>query len=95
MDTAAAVDQLLDHIATYPHDGITYRESDKILTAHSDASYLNKRLSCSRAGSHIFLSENDPLRAFDAPVLTIATIIKFVVSSAAESELGALFITTK
>ena len=51
VDTAAAVDQLLDYIATYLHDSITNRASDKILAAHSNASYLNKRLSRSRAGS--------------------------------------------
>ena len=58
VDTSAAVDQLLDCIATYPHDGITYRASDMILAAHSDASYLNKRLSRNRAGYHIILSKN-------------------------------------
>ena len=44
VDTAAAVDQILDYITTYPHGGITYRASDTILAAHSDASYLNKRM---------------------------------------------------
>ena len=48
-DTSAAVEQLLDYVVTYPHDGITYRASDMILAAHSDASYLNERLSRSRA----------------------------------------------
>ena len=55
VDTDAPVNQLLDYITTYPHDSIAYRESDMILDAHSDASYLNKRLSRSRAGSHISL----------------------------------------
>ena len=32
--TAAAIDQILDHVATYPNDGITYRASDMILAAH-------------------------------------------------------------
>ena len=66
-----------------------------VLAAHSEASYLNKRLSCSRAGSHIFLSENDSLPAFNGLVLTIATIIKFFMYSAAEYDLGALLITAK
>ena len=95
MDTADAVGQLLDYVATYPHGGIIYRDSDMILAAHSDASYLNERLSRSRAGSHIFLSENDPLPTFNGPVLTIATIIKFVMSSSLESDMGTLFITAK
>ena len=95
VDTAASVEQLLEYITTYPHNGITYRASDMILAAHSDASYLNERLSRSRAWSHIFLSENDPLPAFNGLVLTIATITKLVISSAAESDLGAIFITAK
>ena len=95
VDTAAAVDQLLDYVATCPHDGITYRDSDMILAAHSDASYLNKRLSRSCAGSHIFFSENDHLPTFNGPVLTIAIIIKIVVSSEAESELGVILIKSK
>ena len=35
--TAAAIDQILDYVATYPNNGITYRASDMILAAHSDA----------------------------------------------------------
>ena len=33
--------QLLDYLATYPDDGILYRSSAMILSAHSDAAYLN------------------------------------------------------
>ena len=32
--TTVAIDHILDHIATYPNDGITYRASDMILAAH-------------------------------------------------------------
>eukprot|EP00804_Cyclotella_cryptica_P028972 CCRYP_012388-RA/>CCRYP_012388-RA protein AED:0.44 eAED:0.46 QI:0/0/0/1/0/0/2/0/263 len=60
-DTAAAVHQLLDYVATYPNDGITYRASSMVLAAHSDASYQTEPGSRSRAGAHIFLSENDPV----------------------------------
>ena len=92
---AEAVEQQLDYIATYPHDGITYKASDMILAAHSDASYLNERLSRSRTGSHTFISENDPSPEFNGPVLTITRIIKFFMSLVAESDMGALFITAK
>ena len=54
VDIATSVDQLLNYIAKYPHNSITYRESDIIFSVHSDASYLNKRFSRCRAGSHIF-----------------------------------------
>ena len=60
VDTDAPVNQLLEYITTYPHNSIAYRESDMILDAHSDASYLNKSLSCSSAGSHIFSQKMTP-----------------------------------
>ena len=40
-DTAAAIEQLLDYVATYPNDGILFRKSDVILAAHADAGFLN------------------------------------------------------
>ncbi len=58
--TEQAVHLLLDYVATYPNDGIVYRSSDMILCAHSDAGFLNETNAQSRAGAHIFLSENDP-----------------------------------
>ena len=90
-----AVDQLLDYVATYPDDGTTFRASHMILAAHSDASFLNESKSRSRAGAHIFLSEDDPIPRFNGAVLTIAQIIKFVMASAAEAELAALFLTAR
>jgi hypothetical protein len=66
-----------------------------ILCAHSDAGFLNETNSCSQAGAHIFLSENDPFPGFNGAVLSIAQIIKFVMASAAESKLTALFITAR
>ena len=55
----AAIDQILDYCATYPADGIIYRSSDMVLCAHSDAGFHNESKGLSRAGAHIFLSEND------------------------------------
>jgi hypothetical protein len=93
--TKHAVHLLIDYIATYPNDSIVYCASDMILCAHADAGFLNETQSCSRAGVHIFLSENDPYPRFNGAVLSIAQIIKFVMASAAESELAALFITAR
>ena len=93
--TLWAVEQLLDYVATYPNDGTTYRASDMILAAHSDASYLSEPKSRSRAGAHIFVSENDPIPRPNGPVLTISTTIKFVMASAAEAELSALYLTAR
>ena len=65
-----------------------------ILEAHADAGFLDKYKSCSRLGAHIFLSEN-PKPKLNDPVLTIAHIIKYVMASAAEAEMAALYITSK
>jgi hypothetical protein len=94
--TEQAVHLLLDYVATYPADGIVYRStSDMILCAHADAGFLNETNSRSRAGAHIFLSENDPFPHFNGAILFIAQVIKFVMASAAESELAALFVTAR
>jgi hypothetical protein len=66
-----------------------------VLAAHSDAGFNNESKGRSRAGAHIFLSEEDPEPRWNGPILTIAQIIKFVMTSAAEAELGALFVTAK
>ena len=39
-DTAAAVEQILDYVATYPNDGILFKKSDMILAAHADAGFF-------------------------------------------------------
>ena len=66
-----------------------------ILSAHSDAAYLNVTKAHSRAGAHITLSENVPLPSYNRPILTIAQIIQNVMSSDAEAELVGLFICAK
>jgi hypothetical protein len=93
--TEQAVHLLLYYIVTYPNEDIVYRASNMILCAHDDASFLNESNSCSHAGAHIFLSEDDPFPQFNGAVLSITHIIKFVMTSAAKSELAALFITAQ
>ena len=39
--TAAAIDQILDYVETYPNYDITYQASDMILAAHSEAGFNN------------------------------------------------------
>ena len=62
-----------------------------VLAAHADAGFNNESRSRSRAGAHIFLSENDARPSWNGAVLVIAAIMKNVMTSAAEAELGALF----
>ena len=93
--TNEAIDQIVDYCTTYPDDGIIYRSSDMVLCAHSYAGFCTESKGRSRAGAHIFLSENDAMPRWNAPVLTLAKIIKFVISSASEVELGAMFVTAQ
>ncbi len=66
-----------------------------ILCAHADARFLNKTNSRSQAGAHIYLSENDSFPRFNGAILSIAQINKFVMASAVEAELAALFVTAQ
>jgi len=93
--TRAKVKQLLDYCATQDEAVLTYHASNMILAVHSDAGYCNETKSRSRAGGHFFLSDDVDNPPNNGAILTIATIIKAVMSSAAEAELGALFINAK
>ena len=94
-ETADAIEQQLYYVATYPNGGIFFRKSDMILAAHAETGFLNESKAYSRAGTHIFLSENEPKPKLSGPILTIAQIIKNVMASAAEAEMAALYITAK
>jgi hypothetical protein len=69
-----------------------------ILNIHSDASYLNKPNARSRVAGHYFLGwlpqNNLPIK-LNGAIHVISTILKFVAASAAEAELGALFVNAK
>ena len=66
-----------------------------VFCAHSDSGFNIENKGRSRAGAHIFLSENDAIPQWNGPVLTLAKIIYFVMSSASEAELGAMCITAQ
>ncbi len=94
-NTMDRVRQLMDYVASQEEAILTYHSSDMILSIHSDAGYLNKSKSRSRAGGHFFLSSDVQNPPNNRAILTIAQIIDAVMSSAAEAELGALFINAK
>ena len=94
-NTKKLVHQLLDYAATHPDAIITYQASDMVLAGHSDASYLSETNARSRAGGHFFMSNNDTIPSNNGAILTISQIIKAVMSSAAEAEIGALYINCK
>jgi len=89
------VKQFLDYAATHQDATITYRASDMILAVHSNVSYLSETKASSQAGGHFFLSENEEYPTNNGTVLTIAKIVKAVISSAVEAELGALYINSR
>jgi hypothetical protein len=87
--------QFLDFMSCQEKAVLTYRASDMVLTIHSDASYLSEPKFCSRAGGHMFMAGHDKIPINNGAVLNISKIIWAVMPSAAEAELGALFINAK
>ena len=93
--TLKEVNHLPVYVDTYPDDGMFLRASKMKISFQSDAGYLNEEISISRASTHAHISENIPISALNGAVLTIAKIIKFVMSLEAEAELASLFVTTR
>ena len=94
-ETMKRCKQFLDYAASQEDAILTYRASDMILAIHSDASYLSEPKARSRAGGHFFLSSDEDIPRNNGAVLNISQVIKAVMSSAAEAEMGALFINAK
>jgi hypothetical protein len=90
--TMELIKWLLDYVATNPDAILTYESSDMILAVHSNASYLSEANACSQVGSHFFCSTDVSDQSNNGAVLNISKILKAVMSSAAETELGALYI---
>eukprot|EP00804_Cyclotella_cryptica_P008022 CCRYP_004538-RB/>CCRYP_004538-RB protein AED:0.45 eAED:0.39 QI:0/-1/0/1/-1/0/1/0/221 len=69
-----------------------------VLNIHSDASYLTESNACSRIAGHFFLGsvpiDKTPI-TLNGAIYVFCGILKFVVASAAEAELGALFLNCK
>ena len=93
--TMAKTLKFLDYVATHPDKILTFSASEIVLNVHSDASYLTEPKARSHAGGHCFLSANGYDPKDNGAVLNIAQIIKNVMSSAAEAEIGALFINPR
>ena len=96
--TLARVQQLLDYMATNPNAVVRFYASDMILNLHSDASYLSAGQGRSRAGGSFFLGsiskDNQDIQLNGSIHITCA-ILKLVAASAAEAELGALFLNVQ
>ena len=90
--------QLLDYLATHPDAIVRFYKSDMILNVHSDASYLSAPKARSRAAGYFFLGsmpEDGKPIALNGAIHVLCSLLKFVAASAAEAELGALFLNAK
>ena len=102
--TASAITQILNYCATYPGRVLRFKANKMVLRIHSDASYLSIRGVRSRAAGFFYLSDPSPAPDFnhtetatDLPpingvVHVFWTILKNVVASATEAEVGAVFV---
>ena len=101
--TMSEVTWFLDYCAAHPEACIEYHASDMILWTASDASYLSETNARIRAGALFFMGPK-PHPPGEAPknqptlngiVYALAKIIDTVMSSAMESEVGAVFLDAK
>ncbi len=80
--------QLLDYLASNSEVKVRYYASDMIMNIHLDVSYLSDTNACSRACRHFFMGwmpqNGEPIKINGAFYVN-ATILKFVVASAAEA----------
>jgi hypothetical protein len=104
--TLSAISQLLDYAATHPDAVIRFRASNMILHVESNASYLSETKARSRIAGYHYLSDapTDPTKAplpdapsppLNGPINVVCKIMREVLSSAAETELGGLFYNGK
>ena len=92
--TLDAITYLLNYAHTHPDTEVIYRASDMVLRVDSDAAYLVAPEARSRAGGYHYMS-NTKGTIFNGPVLVLAKVIKNVMASATEAELGALFMNAQ
>ena len=97
-NTMRKTKQLLDYLATHSEATVRFHASDMVLNIHSDASYLSEANAHSRACGHFFMGwKADPTKPIklNRAFLHCVQFLRFVVASATEAELGALFLNCK
>ena len=92
--TLASIEYFLKYAAINPDGRIRYTTNKIILQTISDAAYLVCPKARSPIGGYHFLGNKDR-ELFNGPLLVLAKIIKNVMGSAAESEVGALSINAQ
>jgi hypothetical protein len=89
--------KLLNYCNTHPETKIHYHASDMLLHIHSDASYLSEDEAKSRASGFFYMgntNKNDK-KLTNGAILIVSKVLKHVMSSAAEVEIGAVLINAK
>ena len=96
--TMQATKKLMDYCHTHIDDKIRYCASQMQLHIHSDESYLSVSKARSKVGGGFFLSDKfNPTSQtkHNGAILVVSAILKNVMASAAEAELGGIFINAK
>jgi hypothetical protein len=97
-DTADKVIKRLNYCNTHPETKIRYHASDMILHIHIDASYLSEKESKSIAGGLLLYmgsrTKTDK-KLTNGALLIMSTVLRQVMSLAAEAEIGAVFINSR
>jgi hypothetical protein len=95
--TADKVIKLLNYCNTHPEIKIRYHAYDMILHINSDASYLPENEANSREGGFFYMSSDTETnkKLTNGEILIISKVLRHVMSSAAEAEIGAVFINAK
>jgi hypothetical protein len=95
--TAEKVIKLLNYCNMHREIKIRYHASDMILHIHRDASYLSENEAKSRAGGFFYMGRDTKTdkKLTNGAILIISKVLKHVMSSAAEAEIGAVFINSK
>jgi hypothetical protein len=90
--TAYKVIKLLNYCNTHPEKKIRYHASDMILHTHSDDSYLSEKEAKSREGVFFYMgsSTNTDKILTNGAILITSKVLKHIMSSAAEAEIGAI-----
>ena len=93
--TMEKVMNFLDYEVSQEEAVITYHASDMVLACHSYASYLSEPGARRRSRGNFFFSSNYAMTSNNGAVLNIAQIIKAVMTSATEAEIGAMYINAR
>ena len=92
-NTMKELQHFFNYAATHPDAKIVYKRSDMILHIYTDASYLTAAQAKSRAGGYFYLSNQhyDPHGELNGSIYIECSVMKNVLASAMEAELGGMF----